>query len=289
MLETQKATGERLSELAQSAQRMIEVGKDISSLQDILQPPKLRGVLGETLLENLLSLYLPRGSFEMQHQFSDGTVIDSVILLPTGKVPIDAKFPLDNFRKMLEAAEDRDRQQCRKEFTKDVVKHIDDISQKYICPDEGTLNFALAYIPAENVYYEIIVKDEDGKSIADYALSKRVIPASPNTFYAHLQSIAIGLKGLRVEKFAQEILATLSRLRGDLDSLQEDYRVLGTHIHNASQKYWDTQKKLTRFEGRLSILEIPAKDTERLEGIEPSSLPPPEKDEAGNNEGNNKS
>lgn len=276
LLQTQRATGERLNELAQAARGMIEVGKDISSLQDILKPPKLRGTLGETLLENLLSLYLPRESFVMQRQFSSGVRVDAAIYLSAGIVPVDAKFPLDNFRRMLESVEDKDKQQYRKEFAKDVRKHIDDISRNYILPDEGTLDFALAYIPAENIYYEITVMDEAGDSITDYALSKRVIPVSPNTFYAYLQAIAIGLKGLRVEKFAKEILGNLSRLKGDFDSLQEDYRVLGTHIHNASQKYGDAERKLTRFGDKLLSLEVPTKDNELLDRTEPSYLPPPQ-------------
>jgi len=272
LLQTQKDTGERLNKLTQAAQQMIEVGKDISSLQNILQPPKLRGSFGETMLENMLSLYLPRESFKMQYQFSNRAVVDSIISLPAGIIPIDAKFPLDNFRRMLEATEDQDRQHCRKEFVKDVKKHIDDISQKYILPDEGTLEFALAYIPAENIYYEIIIKTDEEESIADYALSKRVIPVSPSTFYAHLQSIAIGLKGLRVEKFAQEILASLSRLKGDYYSLQDDFRVLGTHIHNASQKYGDAEKKITRFGDKLSSLETTA-ESEPLDKSDKSFLP----------------
>ncbi len=274
ILHTQSATGERLSELSQSAQRMIEIGKDIATLHDILKPPKLRGVLGETMLSNLLSIYLPGDSFKMQYQFSNGVVVDAVIWLPAGIVPVDAKFPLDNFRKMLDTDEEEaEKQHYRKDFIRDVRKHVDDIAKKYILPDEGTLDFALSYIPAENVYYEIIIKDTAEESIVDYALSKRVIPVSPNTFYAHLQSIAIGLKGLRVEKYAKEILADLTRLKLDFNGLQEDYRILGTHIHNAGQKYGDAEKKLTRFGDRLLSLEVPAKDNQLLEGIELPHLP----------------
>ena len=275
MLGTQAATSQRLTELEKAAQSMIEVGRDISSLQNILQPPKLRGTLGETLLENMLSLYLPCESFAMQYQFSNGAVVDAVILLSAGIVPVDAKFPLDNFRRMLESTEDKDKQQYRRDFARDVRKHIDDISKKYILPDEGTLDFALSYIPAENVYYEITVKDETGGSIADYALPWRVILVSPNTFYAYLQAIAMGLKGLRIERFAREILGNLSRLKGDFDGLQADFRVLGTHIHNASQKYGDADKKLTRFGDKLSSLETPVTDTELIREVEPSYLQAP--------------
>ncbi|MBM3155428.1 MAG: DNA recombination protein RmuC [Chloroflexi bacterium] len=273
MLSTQAATSERLGKLEKATERLIEVGQDISSLQDILQPPKLRGILSETLLESLLSSYLPRESFKMPYQFPNGVLVDAVIFLPAGTVPIDAKFPLDNFRKMLDATEDKDRQQYGKDFARDVTKHINDICGKYILPDYGTLDFALSYIPAENVYYEIIIKDEGSQRIADYALSKRVIPVSPNTFYAHLQAIAIGLKGLRVEKFAREILANLSHLKGEFDRFQEDYRLVGTHIHHAAQKYGEAERKLTRFSDKLATLEAPREEITLLEQIEPRRLP----------------
>ena len=272
MLETQQTTGERLGQLAEATRQILEVGKDISSLQDILQPPKLRGGLGETLLQNMLSQLLPAESFGMPHQFSTGQV-DAVIHLADGLVPVDAKFPLENFRKMLESTEERDKRHWRREFARDVRKHIDDISTKYILPDEGTLDFALMYIPAENIYYEIIVKDEGEESIADYALSKRVIPFSPNTFYAYLQAISIGLRGLRVEKYARQILADLTRLKGDFDSFHEHFRVLGTHLRRARDKYEDGQSSLDRFEDKLSSLEAPETIKQLPEEVDWPRLP----------------
>jgi DNA recombination protein RmuC len=271
MLHTQTATTERLTRLEQAAQSMIEVGKDISSLQDILKPPQLRGALGETLLENLLSCYLPDDSFRIKYQFANGTQVDSIVILPSGKVPVDAKFPLDSFRRITAATDEAEKQQFRKEFVRDVKKHIDDISQKYILPDEGTLDFALAYIPAENVYYEIIIRDEAGENIADYAREKHVVPVSPSTLFAHLQLIALGLKGMRVEKFAKEILKDLGRLQQDFKRVEDEYRVLGTHLHNASQKYGDAGKRLERFGDKLISIEAPTASEALTEGTEPPS------------------
>jgi DNA recombination protein RmuC len=275
MLRTQTATTERLTRLEQAAQSMIEVGKDISSLQDILKPPQLRGALGETLLENLLACYLPDDSFKIKYQFADGTQVDSVVVLPSGMVPVDAKFPLDSFRRIQAASDDAEKQQCRKEFVRDVKKHIDDISQKYILPDEGTLGFALAYIPAENVYYETIIRDEAGDNIAEYARARHVVPVSPSTLFAHLQLIAMGLKGMRVEQFAQEILKDLGRLQQDFDRIQEEYRVLGTHLHNASQKYGDAGRRMERFGDKLSRIEAPSAAEALAEGVEPPYLSSP--------------
>ena len=221
-----------------------------------LKAPKLRGGFGELLLGDLLSQILPREHYRLEHSFKSGERVDAAIILKAGIVPVDAKFPLDSFRRMT-AADDAEKQQCRKDFVRDVKKHIDDISQKYILPDEGTLDFALAYIPAENIYYEIIIKDEAKDDIAEYARSKRVVPVSPSTLFAHLQLIAMGLKGMRVEKFAREILKNLGRLQQDFDRVQEEYRVRGTHLHNASQKYGDAEKRLARFGDKLMSIETP--------------------------------
>lgn len=270
MLKAQMATSDRLTRLEQSAEHIAEVGKNISSLQDILKPPTFRGVLGETLLENLLAQYLPRDTFEMQHRFKSGLIVDAVVNLPAGVVPIDAKFPLDNFKKMLECDDEKQRKQYRREFTRDVKNRIDEIATKYILPDEGTLNFALLYVPAENVYYEITVKGDMDGSIGDYALASRVVPVSPNTLYAYLQAIAIGLKGLRVEKFAEEILSNLSRLKGDLESFHKDFQVVGKHINDAGTKYNAAEKRLNRFEDKLFSLDVPDGSTETLdEGMTP--------------------
>ena len=273
MLKAQMATSDRLTRLEQSAEHIAEVGKNISSLQDILKPPTFRGVLGETLLENLLAQYLPRDAFEMQHRFKSGLIVDAVVRLPAGMVPVDAKFPLDNFRKMLECDDEKQRKQYRREFTRDVKNRIDEIATKYILPDEGTLNFALLYVPAENVYYEITVKGDTEGSIGDYALASRVVPVSPNTLYAYLQAIAIGLKGLRVEKFAEEILSNLSRLKGDLESFHKDFQVVGKHISDAGTKYNAAEKRLNRFEDKLFSLDVHDGGTETLDEGMTSYLP----------------
>jgi len=135
-----------------------------------------------------------------------------------------------------------------------VKKHVDTIAEKYILPDEGTFDFALMYIPAENVYYETIIKDEEfgeEKSISAYALSRRVIPVSPNSFYAYLQAIVLGLKGMEVEKSAQEILANLTRLRGELDKFRENFELIGKHLSNVRANYEAAEKRLERFGEKL--------------------------------------
>jgi DNA recombination protein RmuC len=158
----------------------------------------------------------------------------------------------------MEAKEDSNRINAKKQFTRDVKKHIDDIARKYILPDEGTFDFALMYIPAENVYYETIIKDEEfgeEKSISTYALTKHVIPVSPNSFYAYLQAILLGLKGMEVERSAKEIIENLSRLRGDFEKFYENFDLVGKHLNNARMNFESAEKRLERFGEKLAQIE----------------------------------
>lgn len=248
----------QLGSLAKETENLREIGRDISSLQDILKAPKIRGGMGEFLLSDLLSQIMPPQHYQLQYVFGSGEKVDAIIRLSGKLVPVDAKFPLENFRRLLEARAEDERRRYRKEFVKDVKKHIDGIATKYILPQEGTFDFALMYIPAENVYYETIIKDEDfgeEKSIAGYALERRVIPVSPNSFYAYLQAIVLGLRGLRVEERAQEIIASLAQLKGDLARFRNEFDTLGGHITNAAKKYEEADKRLTKFEDRLEGVE----------------------------------
>jgi DNA recombination protein RmuC len=254
-----------LARLEESNKRIFEVGKDISSLQEILRAPKIRGGIGEFLLGDLLSQILPSKHFSLSYSFKSGERVDAVIHLGKRLVPVDAKFPLENFRKLLELHTDQERKIYRRKFISDVKLHIDAIARKYILPDEGTFPFALMYIPAENVYYETIIKDqdcEDGKNIATYSMQKKVIPVSPNTFYAYLQTIILGLKGLEIEKNAQEIISALDRLRVDFGRFCRDFGLIRTHLRNAQTCYDSADTKLRRFEDKLTQVESAPSQTE---------------------------
>lgn len=247
-----------IGELSTASKQIFEVGKNIATLQEILQPPKLRGGLGEQFLGELLSQVLPSKFFTLQYPFSSGEKVDAVIKLGEKLVPIDSKFPLDNFRRIIESKTEDERKVCQKAFYRDVKKHIDDIAGKYIVPNEGTYDFALLYIPAENVYYETITKDEsfgEEKGILNYALSRRVIPVSPNSFYAYLQVIVLGLKGLEIEENAREIQTRLVSLGKDLKVFQEDFQVVGKHLTNAMNKFEETRRRLDKFTFRFEQAE----------------------------------
>jgi DNA recombination protein RmuC len=242
-----------LGSLEEANRKIYEVGKDISSLQEILRAPKLRGGLGEFFLGDLLSQILPPDHFATQFSFRSGEKVDAVIKLGGSFVPVDSKFPLENFKRILEGATEDEKNRAKRQFVADVKKHIDAIATKYILPDEGTYDFALMYIPAENVYYETIIKDDSvgDRSLSQYALSKRVIPVSPNSFYAYLQAIVLGLKGMKVEERAKEIIQYLSRLEGDFCRFQEEFNLVGRHLGHAQSSFQNAEKRLEQFGQKL--------------------------------------
>ncbi len=251
---------QELGRLQEATKTVEEVGRNVSSLQDLLRAPKIRGGLGEFFLADLLAQILPSERFRLQHSFSDGERVDAVIELNDRLLPIDSKFPLERFRRMGQAATDGERAEWRKAFFRDVKQHIDSIAQKYIRPFEGTFDCALMYIPAENVYHEAILKDEGegaGVSVLPYAIQRRVIPVSPNSFYAYLQVILLGLRGLAVEQRTQEILAHLMKLQKELGGLREDFDLAGRQLRNTVSNFERAERHLGRFEDRLGAIEAP--------------------------------
>ncbi|MFO7638937.1 MAG: DNA recombination protein RmuC, partial [bacterium] len=242
-----------LGELSQATRQVFEVGRDIRSLQDILRAPKLRGIIGEFFLGDLLQQVVP-AHHELQYRFASGEAVDAVVRLGPRLVPIDSKFPLEDFQRLLAETDEEQRKVLRRRFIAGVRKHVDAIADKYIRPDEGTFDFALMYIPAENVYYETIIRDNAADdSISTRALARRVIPVSPNSLYAYLQVIVLGLRGFEVERRAGEILAHLGRLRQEYDRFRSEFDVLGTHLTNAGNRYEESARRLDRFGDRLEL------------------------------------
>jgi len=248
---------EQLGKLEETNKQIIAISQDISSLQELLRAPKFRGAMGETFLENLLSQVLPKKNYQTQYSFKSGEAVDAVIRLGERLVPVDAKFSLENFQKMLEAIDEPVKESFRKKFIQDIKNRINEIAAKYILPGENTYDFALMYIPAENVYYEVIIKED----IFSYSMSKKVIPVSPNTFYAYLQVICLGLRGLKVEENAKMILKSLSALSIETDKFKDDFNTLGSHLGDAKKKYDDAQKRFEKISERL----INIQDTKSLE------------------------
>lgn len=251
--EVQKSLGR----MEEQTKQIFDVGKDISKLNEILKSPKLRGSLGELFLGDLLAQVLPKDQFELQYAFKSGQKVDAIIRSAHGLIPIDSKFPLENFVKILQIQDEEEKKSTRKLFLQDVKKHVDAIAQKYILPDEGTMDFALMYIPAENVYYEIILKHEaTEKDLLRYAQEKRVFPVSPNSFYAYLQTLSIGFKGMQLQAGIRSVLDNISRLKFDFRKFGEDFVLLGKHLSNARGSYESVDKRMQRFGEKLETLEL---------------------------------
>src|SRR4030066_1261740 len=233
---TNKAINERLDNAARvigmvgkEVGQMSEIGRSMKELQDFLRSPKLRGNIGEQVLRELLGQFLPKESFHLQYRFRSGEIVDAAIRTESGIIQIDSKFPMENFKNMAKAETENEKKVYEKEFARDVKKHIDDIAKKYILPEEGTIDYALMYVPSEPVYYEIM---SNMPELSDYAHKKRVLPVSPSTFYAYMRAILMSFEGKKIEERARSILAALRGIKGDSEKFGDALRVLTKHIND---------------------------------------------------------
>ena len=249
LLSSQQSAGQtatqivdRLGKLDGTAAQMLQKAADLGRLEQALRPPKARGGVGEILLANLLRDMLPADAYRLQHTFRSGERVDAVVRVDK-LLPVDAKFPLDNFERLV-AGDESDRELHEKAFARDVKGHIDAISGKYIRPAEGTFDFAFMYLPSESVYYELVC----GKTgaLSSYALSKRVFPVSPSTFHAYLVMVTQGLRALQIERHAQDVMAFCAQIGKDFERFRGDFEVVGKHIANAQTKYGEADRRLER-------------------------------------------
>ena len=250
-----KAFNERLDNAAKvigSVQKnigeMSEIGRGMRELQDFLKNPKIRGNIGEQVLNELLKQYLPKESFNLQYIFRSGEKVDAAIKTSAGIIPIDSKFPMENFRKMNKEENADEKKRALKDFESDVKKHIDDISRKYILTEEGTIDYALMYIPSEAVYYEVV----NSGALFDYASGKRVLPVSPTTFYAYLKAILMSFEGQKIEKQAQEILSSLRAIQKDYEKVGSGLSVLQKHLTNAHNMMSDVLSVFSQLGQKIS-------------------------------------
>lgn len=218
-----------ISQLQKNVGEFSEIGRSMKDLQQLLQSPKLRGNLGEHILNDLLAQYFPLDTFALQYSFKNGEKADAIIKTAQGIIPIDAKFPLENFRKMYDTTSEVSKKDSQKAFERDVKKHIGDIERKYIREMEGTVGYALMYVPSEAVYYEII----NNPDIFDFASAKRILPVSPMSFYAYMKAILMSFEGQKIEQQAKEILIMLNSIKQDYEKVDESLGVLNRHITNA--------------------------------------------------------
>jgi DNA recombination protein RmuC len=260
---TSKAMNDQMSTFTREATQIKEdlkqvqaVVKDVSTFQEIFKSPKLRGQWGEASLEHILSQHFPQELYKKQYLFSSGEQVDVILKLPDGKIlSIDSKFPSENFEKMVNAGTETEKNFYKKSFLGDVKNRVQEISSKYILPSEGTVDFALMYIPAEAIYYEIINNIGKEIDIASFAWSKKIILTSPNTIYLALRTIEHWFKDTQISKQTQEILKKLGRVHQDAEKLMDDFRKLGNHISNAKSAYESSEKRLSILDEKVEKLE----------------------------------
>lgn len=218
-----------ISQVQRNLGEMSEVGRGIRTLQDFLQSPKLRGGLGEEVLKEMIGQTFPKNAFHLQYSFKSGAKVDAVLKTEAGLLCIDSKFPMENFNLMLKGETEAQRNTGKKQFASDVKKHIEDISRKYILPEEGTMDFALMYIPSEAVYYEVVNIQE----LINYSRRLRVYPVSPNTLYAHLQVLLLSFEGKDLEVKSREVFRILRAIQKDYSKVNDNLGVLQKHLTNA--------------------------------------------------------
>ena len=238
----------QLGEVQQAGKQMFQTAQ---TLESILGGTKSRGSFGEVTLERLLEDSLPPSQYSTQYRFRSGELADAVIFLRDKKMmAVDSKFPLEAFRRI--AAEGDD---ARKAFVSSIKIHADSIARKYIVPDEGTLDLALMFVPSETVYYELLMSvDSKGQAVDAYCRSRNIIAVSPNTLYAHLCVISMGLKGMQIEENAKRLSENLSGMRKQLDTFSEYFERIGTHLKNAQQSYTEADKRLDKASSTLASL-----------------------------------
>lgn len=275
LLDSLQKNTEALNERLDNAARVVgqvhrsigefsEIGRSMKDLQDFLQSPKLRGNIGEQILKDLLAQYFPRDSYKVQYAYKNGEKVDAIIKTSTGLIPIDSKFPMENYRKVFKAVGEKEKESLRKDCVRDVKKHIQDISRKYISVSEGTTDYALMYIPSEAIYYEVI-NDAD---LFDFAGVKRVLPVSPMSFYAYMKAILMSMEGQRIQSKAKEILEILQSIKKDYEKVDESMSVLNKHVTNAYNQVSQVTKNFLSMGQKLNstnLLSKPEKQEKLLE------------------------
>lgn len=239
---------EKLTRAAEAIGELKEMGKSMKDLDSLLKSPKLRGNMGERVLADLIGQVFPKQHFFLQHHFKSGSIVDAAIQTDAGILCIDSKFPMEHFQAMIKGETQGERDFAKRGFIGDVKRHIDAIAEKYILPEEGTMDFALMYVPSEAVFYEIA----SSESLLEYASTARVYPVSPTTFYAHLQTIMLSFEGKKIETKTKEAFKLLRGVQKDYEKFSENFSTLGRHLTNAQNMFGTSAQSLGALERGLS-------------------------------------
>ncbi|MGB2787602.1 MAG: DNA recombination protein RmuC [Candidatus Saccharimonadaceae bacterium] len=268
---------QRLTKLDETNKRVVDVADELKTLQNVLQNPKQRGVFGEYYLESVLDNVLPPGRFQMQYKFKDGEIVDAVIFLEKGQIlPIDSKFSLENYNRMIEA-EGKEREVFMLKVKNDLKARIDETS-KYIRPSENTMDFAFMFIPSESLYYDLLISNVgvggSSRDLIEYAFrDKRVIITSPTSFMAYLQTVLQGLRSLQIEEQAKDIQIRVGKLGQHLSKYSEFMNKLGNSLGTTVGHYNNAHKEFAKVD--KDVVKISGGET----SVEPLSIDKPRADE----------
>ncbi len=248
-----KDVTEGLTKLDETNRQVVSFADQLQSLQDILKNPKQRGILGEYYLETLLKNVMPPGSYQMQYTFAGGDIVDAVVFVKDKIIPIDSKFSLDNYNRLVVEKEPTEKARLEKVFVNDLKNRIVETS-KYILPAEGTMDFAFMFIPHEAIYYDLLMnsvgalKDEEENLIQRAAAKYKVIIVSPTSFLAYLQTVLQGLRGMEIEEKAKEIQKWVGELSKHLKTYEEHHTSLGNALSTAVNKYMSSGKEFKKID-----------------------------------------
>lgn len=270
-----KEITQELTKVGEGQKQVFSMADQLKNLQDILKNPKQRGVLGEYFLETLLKNVMAPGQYQMQYKFNDGSIVDAVIFVKDKIIPIDSKFSLENYNRILEENDPTRHAELEKVFKQDLKNRIDETS-KYIKPEEGTMEFAFMFIPAEGIYYDLLINKvgaikSNTQDLIQYAFKDRkVVIVSPTSFLAYFQTILQGLKALQIEESAKEIKKRVENLGKHIGSYELFMKKLGSHLGTTVNMYNSASKELGKID--KDVLKI----TGASAGIEPETLSAPE-------------
>lgn len=260
--ESNRAIGDQLSRYAslmtgvgERLGQMTQIGTQLQEFQAFLRSPKLRGNLGEQGLKDLLSQILPKELYKIQYHFKSGEIVDFAITIDAGIVPVDAKFPLENFNKLINAKDEKEKIEFYRAFKNDFKKHVIKIAKKYILQDEGTTDFAFMYIPSESIFFEIL-NNEKLRELYDLAIESKVILASPSTFFYYLRTIMLGLEGKRINEMSHQILATLRIIHQESGKMGENLGILNKHIGNAKNTMDTVNNDYSRLSSKIDSVRM---------------------------------
>lgn len=247
-----KDVTEGLTKLDETNRQVVSFADQLQNLQDILKNPKQRGILGEYYLETVLQNVMPPGSYQMQYGFTNGEIVDAVVFIKDRIVPIDSKFSLDNYNRILETNDPTEKERLERLFKQDLKLRIDETS-KYVRPAENTMDFAFMFIPSEGIYYDLLINQvgtvkTNTRDLIEYAFSKKVIIVSPTSFLAYLQTVLQGLKSLQIEEKIQDVVKNVGELSKHLGAYREYQTKLGNALGTVVNHYNASEKEFKKID-----------------------------------------